>query len=311
MYPVLVIGSYNIGLTVMAERIPRPGETVLGTDFIIGPGGKGSNQAITVARLGGEVRLLTRIGDDMFGHEALRLFAREGLTQDTIIIDPQHHTGAGIITVDASGQNAISVALGANLALVPEDLNRVADTMLPRGILLVQLETPLETVCAAIRRAKESEMTTILNPAPAQPLPDELYPLIDLLTPNETEAEILTGIPVSDIESAIAAAGILLTRGVQHVVITLGAQGALWKHREGHTLIPPVLVHAIDTTGAGDVFSGAIAYALSCGKALENALEFASAAAAFSVTRTGVITAIPTHTDVKMMLANVIDGASL
>ncbi len=299
MSKVLVIGSYNVGLTVMGDKIPKTGETVLGNHFDMGPGGKGSNQAIAVSRLGGDVIFLAKIGGDIFGDEALKLFKREGINTDYIKVDPSTHTGAGIIFVDKDGHNAIGVAPGANYRLSIDELEAASDLFNTCGFLLVQLEIPLPVVYHAIKKAKQAGATVVLNPAPAQKIDLQYLSMVDILTPNETETEILTGRPVTDLQSATDAARQLISQGVKTVILTLGEQGCILVSDEKQKHFSTPQVKAIDTTGAGDAFNGALVYALAAGKNMEEAIDFACKAGAFSVTSIGVVPGLPTMKNLK------------
>jgi len=299
MKKIIVIGSYNVGLTVLGPRIPKPGETVMGRQFEIGPGGKGSNQAIAARRLGGDVALIARVGDDIFGRQAVELFAQEKLDTQFLTVDRCARTGAGIIFVDDAGQNAIGVALGANMELGTADLERAAALFRAGDILLMQLECPLTLVREAARRAKHSGMTVILNPAPACPLDDEFLSLCDYLTPNESEAALISGVAVRDYASARQAASALRRRGAKSIIVTLGGKGAAVITEEGAAQIPPFKVKAIDTTGAGDAFNGALAYGLACEQSLKDALELASKAGAYCVSKVGVISGLPTAAELQ------------
>jgi ribokinase len=299
MKNVLVIGSYNVGLTVVGPRIPRPGETIMGTHFDMGPGGKGSNQAITIARLGGNVSFLAKIGGDIFGKDAIALFEKECIDTGYVTVDQTTHTGAGIIFVDENGQNAIGVAPGANYRLSADDLKRHSSLFEQCDILLIQLEIPLATVYEAIRMGSRTGMTIILNPAPAQKIEHRFLSMIDILTPNETEAETLTDIAVSDRKGAVKAGKFLVSQGVESVIVTLGNDGAVLVSdgEEGH--FPSYAVDAVDTTGAGDAFNGGLAYGLATGKLLESSIDFASKVAALSVTKVGVIPGLPRMQDIE------------
>ena len=299
MAKVLVIGSYNVGLTVIGTRIPKPGETILGDQFDMGPGGKGSNQAIAIARLGGDVVFLARIGDDIFGQDALKLFQREGIATDFIQVDKDAHTGVGIIFVNQEGQNAIGVAPGANYKITSADLDGSDHLFQNCPFLLMQLETPLPVVYHAIKKAKTAGATVILNPAPAQKIVPEYLPLIDILTPNESETEILTGQPVTDEQTAIKAARQLCSEGVKTVIVTMGAQGSVLVNQDKKQHFSAPAVKTIDTTGAGDAFNGALVYSLAQGKDLQEAIEFASKVGAYSVTTVGVVPGLPAMKDLE------------
>jgi len=299
MQGILVIGSYNVGLTVMGQQIPKPGETVMGHHFDMGPGGKGSNQAIAIARLGGMVDFMARVGCDLFGQEALKLFEKEGLNQQFISVDEKHHTGAGIIFVNAEGENAIGVAPGANFQFSSADLDQGKAAFEKNHILLIQLETPLPIVTEAIRRARQTGMTVILNPAPAQTLDTELLQQVDILTPNEIEAETLTGVTVTDQASAKRAAMVMLETGVARVIVTMGEAGALLVDGTQQQFFPSYEVNVVDTTGAGDAFNGGLAYALANGESLGEAIPFAAKVAALSVTHIGVVPGLPRKEDIN------------
>ena len=299
MKKILVIGSYNVGLTVIVPKIPKPGETIMGTHFDMGPGGKGSNQAIAVARLGGDVRFMARLGDDIFGQQALELFERENMDMGLIRTVPGVHSGVGLIFLDDNAQNAIGVAGGANLRLGIEDIEERPEVFSEIDFLLMQLETPVPTVFAAARKAKESGVTTILNPAPACPLDDELLMNIDLLTPNESEAETLTGFPVHNVDDAIRAGHALRNRGVRQVIVTLGDRGSVLVDAQREFHCPAFSVHAVDTTGAGDAYNGALVTALAEGLPMDEAMTFASRAAAYSVMHLGVVPGLPRRDDLK------------
>ncbi len=299
MARILVMGSYNVGLTVRTPQLPRPGETLLGDLFLMGPGGKGSNQALAARRLGGDVLFLAKVGDDVFGRDALELFEREGLDTRLVLVDSTTHTGAGIIALDEGGQNAISVAPGANHLLKPEDVDRCAGDLAGSRVLLMQLETPIETVARATEVAKRRGVTVILNPAPAQEVPRRLLAQLDVLTPNEHEAATLTGRPVNDLSTAFAAARQLHNQGVAHAVVTLGAEGCVHVCESGEQHLPAPVVTPVDTTGAGDAFNGGLAVALARGDSIGEALQFANVVGALSVTTFGTVEGLPTLEQVE------------
>lgn len=299
MSKILVIGSYNVGLTVLGPRIPKPGETIMGTHFDMGPGGKGSNQAIAIARLGGNVTFLAKVGGDIFGKDAISLFCKEGIDTKYIFIDETTHTGAGIIFLDQNGHNAIGVAPGANYKLLPEDLKKHKSLFDECDILLIQLEIPIFTVYEAINMAKNMGMRIILNPAPAQKIDSRYLAMIDVLIPNETEAEVLTDITLSSKENAIESGKYLVSQGVNSVIITMGANGAIYVSKEKQIDFPSYKVNVVDTTGAGDAFCGAFAYGLSLKKSSEESIDFASKVAALSVTKLGVVPGLPYMSDVE------------
>lgn len=280
-------------MVIQADRIPRPGETILGGNFFLNPGGKGANQAVAAARAGGKVTLVARKGNDRFGADAAAHFRGEQINTDFLFTDPSHPSGVALITVAANGENSIVVAQGANAALSPEDVDAAAALMTPGTTVLLQLEVPLPTVMHAAALAVAKGAAVILNPAPACALPDALYHNIHIITPNETEAELLTGVAVTDEASAAQAAAVLRQRGVDVVIITMGARGAYLCSAQQQVLVPAPQVEALDTTAAGDVFNGALAVALAEGRGLESAVAFACRAAALSVTRMGAQASAP------------------
>ena len=293
MKRVVVIGSTNTDMVVKAARIPAPGETILGGNFLMNPGGKGANQAVAAARLGGDVTFVAKVGDDLFGREARALFAKEGIGTEHVLTDVREPSGVALIMVDAKGENCIAVASGANGTLRPADLESARGEIEQAGVVLMQLETPVETVLCAAQWAAAKGVPVVLNPAPACALPDELLKCLDLITPNESEAELLTGVKVADAASAARAAEALCAMGVKRVVITLGAKGAFVYAAGEGVAVPAVKVDAVDTTAAGDVFNGALAVALTEGQPLAEAVRFASKAAAISVTRMGAQASAP------------------
>lgn len=300
---IFVVGSSNTDMIARVPRIPQPGETILGGEFITASGGKGANQAVAAARAGGEVTFIARVGKDSFGDQARAGFHQEGINVKYLRIDPRKPSGVALIFVSASGENSIAVAPGANAALAPADVMRARKELARSDVLLAQLETPLATVEAALRLAVRHCVPAILNPAPAQALPDDLLRCVSVLTPNESEAESLTGIKVTDEASGVRAAARLRDRGVPTVIITLGAKGALVASKEGHVMVPGFKVKPVDTTAAGDVFNGAFAVALAEGCELCAAVQFANAAAAISVTRMGAQPSAPTRREISSLLA--------
>lgn len=313
MPTVVVIGSANLDLTVTAPRLPREGETVLGEGLCLSSGGKGANQAVAALRAGAEVRFVAKVGHDPFGDRICRDLVAVGLPADGLLRDESAPTGVALIVVDRQGRNQIAVAPGSNQCLLPAVIDTHELFLAAGAVMLVQLEIPIATVERALRFAKAHGMTTILNPAPACPLSDELLRHTDLLTPNETEAETLTGIAVSDPPSAETAAKALLTRGPQAVIVTLGPQGALVCTASVVRHLPAVPVEAIDTTAAGDAFNGALAAALA-GKpqanvlrtgrvrVLEDAVRFANAAGALTTTKRGAQESLPTRAEIERFL---------
>jgi ribokinase len=299
---VLVVGGSNTDMVIRVPRIPKPGETVLGGAFAMTAGGKGANQAVAAARAGANVSLVARVGEDVFGERALANFAADGIDARFVFRTIGAPSGIALINVDGRGENSISVASGANALLSAADIERAGDAFGSADVVLVQLESPLDAVEAAVRKAGEKGVPVILNPAPARPLDDDLLRLIDVLTPNEHEAELLAGVPVRDERGARAAAARLRARGPAAVVVTLGERGAYASSREFDGLVPAFKVVPVDTTAAGDVFNGALAVALAEQQPLKEALGFASAAAAISVTRPGAQPSAPARREIEALL---------
>jgi ribokinase len=301
---IVVAGSSNTDMILQMDHIPRPGETILGGQFSMAAGGKGANQAVAAARAGGQVTFLARVGRDMFGRQAVEGFCRDGIDVQYVLEDEQAPSGVALIFVAANGENSIGVASGANLCLSPADVQQAADAIGEASALVMQLETPLETVLAAAKIAAAKQVPVILNPAPAQPLDDALLALVTVLTPNESEAELLTGVPVTDVAAAARAAEVLRGRGVAQVIVTLGSRGAWVASTAFQGLVPAFPVQPVDTTAAGDVFNGALAVALSEQRPLEQAVRFACAAAALSVTKLGAQPSAPQRAEIEGLLAS-------
>lgn len=300
---VVVVGSTNMDMVVQTERIPVPGETILSGSFFMNPGGKGANQAVAVARLGGEVVFITRLGNDMFGKRFQQLFVAEGMDARFINLDDKRPTGVAMITVDRHAENCIVVASGANAAMQPVEVQEALQQVHGAGILLLQLEVPIEVVEFAISYAWSKNIKVILNPAPARALSPALLQRVDILTPNQTEAGMLSGIAINNLQTAAEAAIVIHEKGVRNIVITMGPQGALVCEEGRLFTIATKKVKALDTTAAGDVFNGALAVALSEGKSLVRAVEFACDAAAISVTRLGAQSSIPYRDEVPLLPA--------
>ena len=299
---VVVIGSSNTDMIIKVAHIPKPGETILGGEFTTAAGGKGANQAVGAARAGGEVVFVARVGADLFGEQAVNGFIRDGILCDHVIRDDSAPSGVALIFVDEQGENSIAVASGANANVSPSDVEAARGVIASAGIVLMQLEIPLETVSAAARIASDSGVRVILNPAPARPLGDDLLGCVSILTPNESETELLTGIAVRDETSAEDASEILAAKGVRTVLITLGSRGVYAFSPEFKGMIPGFPVEAVDTTAAGDVFNGVLAVSLAGRKPLEDAVRFANAAAALSVTRMGAQPSAPSRDEIKAFL---------
>lgn len=298
---IVVVGSSNTDMVVKSRRIPAPGETVTGGTFVLAPGGKGANQAVAAARIGAEVTFVARLGADGFGDQAIAGYERDGILTDLIVRDPSNHTGVALILVDDKGENSISVASGANHALSPADIDHAAGRIREANVLVLQLETPIETVTRAAEIAAAAGVIVILDPAPAPDasLPGTLLRHVSCIKPNETEAERLTGLPVRDEPSARAAAAKLLTMGPRYAIITLGAKGALVADSNGMTLVPTTQIDAIDSTAAGDAFTGALACGLGSGLPMPEAVRLASLAGALSATRMGAQPSLPTRAELE------------
>lgn len=298
MKPIVVVGSYNIGLTIRAERIPSTGETVLGSGYSEGPGGKGSNQAIAARRLGGRVRFVGCVGNDRFGDQALDLWKAERVDAGAVR-RVEAHTGLAFIVVGDSGANAITVDPGANSHLRPEDVESAREAIRGCGTLLTQLEIPPAAASAAAKLAAESGGTVILNPAPAVGASDLDLSSVDIITPNEPEFEVLSG--TTSIEQGSRA---LLSRGPETVIVTLGERGAHVTTKDDSYRVPAPWVKSVDATGAGDAFNGALAVALAEGEPIRAAVKFANYAGALTVTRDEVIPALPTRRDLDEFMRN-------
>ncbi|GAB4022132.1 ribokinase [Spirosoma migulaei] len=295
---ILVVGSSNTDMVVKTQKLPAPGETVLGGTFLMNPGGKGANQAVAAARLGGQVTFVAKVGTDIFGQQAVAGFKQEGINTTHILTDNEYPSGVALINVDAAGENCITVAPGSNAHLQATETDEALQTTSPDTLVLLQLEIPLPTVEHVVKKAAERGLRVILNPAPAQQLPTALFQHLFLITPNETEAELFTGIRVTDLPTAKQAAQKLHELGVSNVVITLGSKGAYLSTGTQDELIPTATVKAIDSTAAGDCFNGALTVGLAEGQPLPDAIAFACKAASISVTRMGAQASMPTRDEV-------------
>jgi ribokinase len=300
---VVVVGSSNFDLTFRTPRLPRPGETLAGQAFYCGFGGKGANQAVMVARLGAQVTMVSKVGRDLFGEQALANYRAEGIDASHVLTDPRRSSGVAGIIVDDAARNCILVIPGANGALTPDDVQAAAAAIRSADVLLCQLEVPVETTGAALRLARAAGVYTVLNPAPAGALPDDLLGLADLCVPNETEIETLTGQPAVTLEQAEAAAKALLQRGPRQVLVTLGERGVLIVDDQKTEHVPAFPVKAVDPTGAGDAFIGALAVFLAGRQPLREAVRRANGVAALSVTRPGAQSAFPHKAEVEAFLA--------
>ncbi|MDX2429790.1 MAG: ribokinase [Bacteroides sp.] len=304
MKKILVVGSSNTDLIIKVPEIPRPGETLLGGKFMTFPGGKGANQAVAAARAGGDVIFIASVGEDNYGLNSIKEYKLDNINTENIKICKGVPSGIAMITISDSGENAITVASGANERLLPDDLDEAEEAFDEADFMVIQLETPLETVEKAVCLCGEFNTAVILNPAPAAALSDVILSGVHIITPNETEAESLTGIKVDNIEDAEKAAQVLHQRGVGTVIITMGSAGAFVSDKGTGLakLIAGFRVTAEDTTAAGDVFNGQLAVALSEGLSLEEAIRMAHAAAALSVQKLGAQSSIPRREETDYFL---------
>jgi len=305
---VTVVGSLNMDLVARSPRIPRPGETILGGEFRTAPGGKGANQAVAAARMGGQVSMVGRVGSDAFAQSLLDGLAADGIDHAYVMRDPEAATGVALIVVDDRGENSIVVASGANMRLSPADVDAAEAAIAAADVLLLQLEVPLEVVVRAAEVGRAHGATVILNPAPACPLPPELLSLIDVLIPNESETALLTHLPVGDRAEIEAAALALRELGVDTVVLTLGEQGALLVEKGKQEVVPAFEVTPVDTTAAGDAFVGGFAVALAEGRSLADAVRWGNAAGALATTQLGAQPSLPARRAVEALLAQVNTG---
>ena len=297
MKKIFVVGSANTDMVVKSAKLPLPGETLLGGTFFMNAGGKGANQAVAAARLGGNVTMVAKVGNDIFGKQTIEGLQKENINTDFVFVDEVAPSGTALIMVDDEGENSIVVAPGANANLLPADIKKVT-SIAEAEIILMQLEIPIETIASIIKNAKANHQNVILNPAPAQKLDDELLENLFLITPNETEASLLTGITVDDEVTASLAALIFLNKGVQNVIITLGSKGAYFQNNKLSLKIDAPVVQVMDTTAAGDTFSGALAVAITEKMEWEKAIQFAVEAASISVTRLGAQSSLPCRNEI-------------
>ena len=296
---IIVVGSTNTDMVIKAHHLPVPGETILGGDFFMNPGGKGANQVVAVARLGGNATFIAKIGRDLFGRQAVDILQKEGINTEYIFEDKEKNSGVALITVDEQAENCIVVAPGANATLDKNDIDCAICEIEKANWILMQLETPIKTVKYVTQIAARKNIKVILNPAPASSLPLDLLSQLYMITPNKTEAGIIAGMEVTDITSAKEAARIIHQKGVNIVIITLGSDGALIYEKEQFEIVESMKVVAIDTTAAGDTFNGALVVALSEGKSVLDAVRFATRAASISVTKLGAQSSIPYRTEIE------------
>lgn len=299
---IVVIGSLNMDMVVRAKRAPEAGETLFGQEFVLSPGGKGANQAVAAARLGADVTMIGRVGKDAFGSGLLEIMKQEQIHTEYISQSASQSTGVASIVVDGDGENRIIVVPGANVEMKPADIEALEPVIGQAAIVVMQLETDLAMCGAAAAIAARHGIPVILNPAPARPLGDELLQHVTYLTPNETEAGILAGVNVESIDDAERAARIMLQKGVKHIIVTLGSKGALIVNAAGSLHIPGFPVQAVDTVAAGDSFNGALAWQLTLGKTLDEAVRFANAVGALTVGKEGAIPSLPILLEVKQFL---------
>jgi ribokinase len=298
---IVVVGSCNTDMVIKADRLPIPGETVLGGTFFMNPGGKGANQAVSAARMGGNVTLISKTGNDVFGKQSMMLYDSENIKTDYIFSDPNNPSGVALITVDSNGENCIVVASGANANLFPADIKKAHSEIENCDLVLMQLEIPIDTVEYVAEIASKKNIKVILNPAPARALSDNLLKNLYIIIPNRSEAEILSGIKVTDLEKARQAADIISAKGVNIVVVTLGSEGALIKDFDEYHFVEAVKVDAMDTTAAGDVFCGSVCVGLAEGKSILEAVQMAARAAAITVTRMGAQSSIPYRSELSSL----------
>ncbi len=298
MKNICVIGSLNMDLVVNVEKMPKAGQTLLGSNFKEVPGGKGANQAVAMARLNGNVTMIGKVGNDSFGETLVNSLKKDNVNTDYIQVE-KGPSGVALITVDKNAQNSIVVAPGANYKLTKEDIDKNIDAIKNSDIVVVQLETPLETIKYALKKAKELGKYTILNPAPAVVLEDEIIENVDLLTPNETELEIISQKSISNEDDINECAQIMINKGVKELIVTLGSKGSLYINKETSMFKKAYKVEAIDTTAAGDSYTGALAVAIAFDKDMEYAMDFASKVGALSVMKEGAQSSLPTLIEVE------------
>ncbi len=301
---VVVFGSFVVDLTSRAKGLPVPGQTILGSSFKMGAGGKGSNQAVAAHRAGADVTLVTKIGRDVFGKVAMDFYRGEGMNTDYILEDEEKETGAALILVDeTTAQNEIVVVSGACGNITPEDVKRCRKLIESADILLLQLEINFDALFEVVNIAHAAGVTIVLNTAPANQLPDEVLAKVDIVTPNETEAQALTGVSIQNEADALRAARVFMEKGVKQVVITLGAMGAFAADGVRHELVKRIAVEAVDTTGAGDAFNGGFVMALSEGKDLFTALRYGNVTGALSVQKLGTAPSMPQRSEIDALYA--------
>ena len=299
---ITVVGSSNTDLVAKVPKLPAPGETVMGSEFIIAPGGKGANQAVAIARIGGDVTFVAKLGMDDYGEQTLKNFKKDGINTNFVFREPDVSSGVALIFVDRAGENMLVPVPGANGRLLPDDIDKARSAIENADILVVQLEVPLEAVERAVAIAHKSGVPVVLNPAPGRKLDTSLIEKVSYLTPNETEAEILTDIKVTDDTTAQEAGKKLLDIGSKTVIITMGKRGAMLITQDGSELVPAFVVESVDATAAGDAFNGGLAYAIASGKDIREAIKFGNAVGALTVTKMGAQPSMPTRDELNKFL---------
>ncbi len=299
---VVVLGSINMDLTTYVPKLPQPGETLQGSSYITVPGGKGNNQAVAAARLGAATKFIGRVGTDGFGEEVLQIVADQKVDVSQVMKDPDNGTGLAVISVDENAENSIIIISGANFALDDSDVERASQNMDDAEVLMLQMEIPLETALKAAKIAKEKGVKVVFDPAPAKPLSDDAFKLMDIITPNETETEILVGIRPKNQVEASKAAKLLLDKGVGTAVIKMGGNGVYYETKEESGFVPVFKVDPIDTVAAGDAFNAGLAVAISEGKPLAEAVRWGAAAGAIATTRKGALPAMPYREELEKLM---------
>lgn len=302
MCKIVIIGGTNTDMTIHSDVLPQVGDIVAGGKFKVSPGGKGANTAIAASRLGGSVSIITKTGNDLFGRQAKQIFTGEGIRTDYIFSDPHNPSGVAFILINNKGEKYISVAQGSISNLSLQEIDKTRSEIMDAKVLLIELETPIEAALYAARIAREHGVTVVINPSPQQTLPDELFKLTTIMIPNKTEALKLTGVKVTDYESAEKAAKILLEKGVKKVILTIGSKGALFCSENETKIVPAYNTPVVDVSGAGDVFSAAVCVALSEGKDIHYALKMATVAAGVQVSREGMHTAAPYRYEIEALM---------
>ena len=301
MNKVTVVGSFMYDLVATAPRRPKTGETLIGDSFGMFLGGKGANQAIAASRAGAIVSMVGRLGNDLFGDQFLEKFSEEGINTDFVIQDTENGTGVGMPLIDASGDNSIVIIPQANMALSFENIDQAESSIADSDVLVLQCEVPMEANQRAAEIANKNDTLVILNPAPACEIPDALLSLVDIITPNESETEILTGMPTETDNQAIEAAHLLLSKGIETVILTLGSRGSFLLTKKKGKLIPAYSVEVVDTTAAGDAFCGALAASLAHGINIEKSVKIANAAGALAVTKLGAEPSLPSREEIQII----------